>query len=135
MQLTDNGILFLILPKRCIQNSNMQGSDQFVNLLTLFGFKTLEEPHFTPRLAFYVLSRNDDLYHRAVRKLKSKQSLGCGDSNDSFQSSWSQVMKSIISYSNDDTTKIYFSKNDLNVEEFCLCIPNNWIETNRKKAN
>jgi hypothetical protein len=58
-QIKANGILFLILPIRCI-NSKHVGVDQFNLLLNLVGFKHLIVKRITPKLVFYVLGRKDD---------------------------------------------------------------------------
>ncbi len=125
MHLSQGGVLFLILPKRCIQNKNIEGSDQFVNLLKVFGFRLLEDPHFTPRLAFYVLSRDDGLYECSIRKLKSN-SLGSQDSNDPLHVSLSHVMKLVVKDSKDKATKEFFRKEDMITDEFCLRFPSYW---------
>ena len=51
------GVLFLVLPLRCI-NSKHVGSGRFDSLLQGLGFEHLIEKRLTPRLVFYILCRD-----------------------------------------------------------------------------
>jgi 2-polyprenyl-3-methyl-5-hydroxy-6-metoxy-1,4-benzoquinol methylase len=58
-QIKSNGILFLILPIRCI-NSKHVGIENFNLLLNLVGFKHLVVKRVTPKLIFYVLGKKNE---------------------------------------------------------------------------
>jgi hypothetical protein len=73
MQLTDTGLLFFILPKRCLSSVNINGEEHFLVLLKAFGFQLIDPPHHTPRLIFLILSRDPALY---TPKLLQQQSGG-----------------------------------------------------------
>jgi hypothetical protein len=127
MQINATGVLFLILPKRCLDNSNMQGVDQFVKLLAVFGLQLLEEPHFTPRLAFFVLQRNHPVYKKVFKTAVQGEFLGTNqDKNDPDTSEWGKVIRQFVIASQDTETKDFFSNDKLNVDEFCVRISPSW---------
>lgn len=127
MQLNSNGVLFLILPKRCLDNSNMRGSAQFVKLLNMCGLELLEEPHFTPRLAFFVLHRNPNMLNKGLTRLLSSNEFLQSTDNSIEAGIWSKVVQGMVKASTDQETKQYFSRSELNIDEFCLKIPSKWL--------
>lgn len=127
MQLSTNGVLFLILPKRCLDNSNMRGSDQFVKLLDICGLELLEEPHFTPRLAFYILRRKQSVLNKGLKKLLGSDSFLQSEENSIETGTWSKIVQGIVKASTDEDTKKYFSRSELNIDEFCLKFPAKWL--------
>jgi 25S rRNA (adenine(2142)-N(1))-methyltransferase, Bmt2 len=52
------GVLFLVLPLRCVNSKHVGGQVRFEALLAAMGFSHLIEMRFTPRLVFYVLGRD-----------------------------------------------------------------------------
>lgn len=60
------GVLFLVLPLRCI-NSKHVGSSRFDSLLQGLGFEHLIEKRLTPRLVFYILCRDRGLRKKEVK--------------------------------------------------------------------
>jgi len=52
---TDTGILFLSLPRRCIDSKNVGGVEAFASLLGALGFVPLQDTRLTPKVAFFVL--------------------------------------------------------------------------------
>jgi 25S rRNA (adenine(2142)-N(1))-methyltransferase, Bmt2 len=52
------GVLFLVLPLRCVNSKHVGGQVRFDALLGAMGFSHLIEMRFTPRLVFYVLGRD-----------------------------------------------------------------------------
>jgi hypothetical protein len=148
-QIKDNGILFLILPIRCI-NSKHVGVDQFNLLLNLVGFKHLIVKRITPKLVFYVLGRKndddikniDDIECSAINDIdistkKTKKSKKNGvekikndhDNGDlKNMGGWHDVMKSLILKNvekgkNENVLK-YFCKDysDVPTGEFCISL-------------
>lgn len=52
----EDGVLFLILPRRCVSSPFFSSEASLIHLLQwVYGLELLEEPHFTPRVAFFVL--------------------------------------------------------------------------------
>lgn len=127
LQLTSNGVLFLILPKRCLDNSNMKGADQFVKLLKVFGLELLEEPHFTPRLAFFILKRDQTVLTKNTKKLLASDDFKQSTDNKIETGTWSKIVQGIVKASTDTETKNYFARNELNIQEFCIKIPTCWM--------
>lgn len=54
------GVLFLVLPLRCVNSRHVGGQVRFDALLAAMGFSHLIEMRYTPRLVFYVLGRDRD---------------------------------------------------------------------------
>jgi len=61
--LTPSGLLFLVLPTRCITSRQVGGADAFKALLELLGFQEVQhnalEKKVTPKLTFYVLQNSN----------------------------------------------------------------------------
>lgn len=54
-QLRPDGVLFLILPTRCLTTIHIQNQDNFQSILETIGFSLIEPVHNTPHLTFFVL--------------------------------------------------------------------------------
>jgi hypothetical protein len=54
-QLRPDGVLFLILPTRCLTTIHIQSQDNFQSILETIGFSLIEPVHNTPHLTFFIL--------------------------------------------------------------------------------
>jgi 25S rRNA (adenine2142-N1)-methyltransferase len=59
LHIKPSGVLFIILPKRCI-NSPLLGSKHFSAILTAMGLKDAVERRHTPKLTFFTLIKDDN---------------------------------------------------------------------------
>lgn len=64
----ETGILFLILPKRCVESPHIGGYSVFEDLLHGFGYTQLTEKRITPKVVFYVCKIRALSGHRYVEK-------------------------------------------------------------------
>lgn len=80
LHIKPSGVLFIILPKRCI-NSPLLGSKAFSDILNAMGLKDAVERRYTPKLTFFTLIKketypkyNNDLnvYMEEIRNLLPK---------------------------------------------------------------
>ena len=121
MQLQDKGLLFFILPKRCMTTVNMENEETFLFLIKLFGFELVDPPHYTPRLIFLILRRNEGLYSAKVMK-KIKQE--AADWILPIRSVLKQTMGQLSEAENALLKKYFLNKETIrDMNEFGITIP------------
>lgn len=136
MQLNDEGILFLILPKRCLTTKNLPSGDYFLDLLYLLGLELKEEVHETPRLVFYVLGRNkeriDDKTKKIMKKLRNIVDLNKNENDEEYikvnSSLWQKIIINMMKKYEGKTAKNFFVNSIKNPDEFGLEIPKEWLK-------
>lgn len=90
-QLKEDGVLFLILPTRCLQTTQLRSANDFLALLLSLGFDLAEDPHTTPHLTFYVLSPNP-AWRTVISKL-FPQGSNHSTSSSSRNFDWKDVVR------------------------------------------
>lgn len=58
-QIKSNGVIFLVLPMRCVASKHV-GEARFEDLLRGLGLRQLIATRHTPKLVFYVLGLSDE---------------------------------------------------------------------------
>lgn len=119
MQIHPGGVLFLVLPRRCI-HSPMVGEAQFESLLAGLGCVQLLPKRLTPRIIFYILGRRTDMLSShssssrsgsittSVLKLENKVSLRQTDDKEHF-TKWESKVCELIKLYMDEATVQHFS--------------------------
>jgi 25S rRNA (adenine2142-N1)-methyltransferase len=80
--LSDSGLLYVVLPLPCLNNSRYLTHELFVEILKSMQME-LEQHHFSNRIAFYLFRRNDNLeftrkdYPKKLLKPKGKRNNFC----------------------------------------------------------
>ena len=122
----DGGLLFLVLPLRCIESACV-GREHFMNLLLALGLKEAWPVRITPKLAFYVMRRgttqeisnNDRVDNRPKTQTKTYQS-------NARENNWRLKAEAMIN-SLPSKTRFHFSEERLMdakyTQEFAIVMP------------
>lgn len=91
-QLKNDGVLFLILPTRCLITSQIRSQENFQSILESIGFELVEPAHNTPHLSFFVLKGRPEWI-----EITQSHSLSAGRSTSNKQRiqkpAWVALMK------------------------------------------
>ncbi|KAF9183997.1 hypothetical protein BGZ50_003930 [Haplosporangium sp. Z 11] len=68
-----SGILYLVLPLPCIQNSRYMDHELLVEMMTSLGYSTLVSHHFAKKLAYYAFKLDPD-FNVAAESSRGKES-------------------------------------------------------------
>jgi hypothetical protein len=123
-------ILFLILPRRCLQSSFFQTSGDFLRVLKeVFGLALWEPPHLTPKVAFFVLKKPNITSCTSTTDLDwisaIRQRIEHSISNHSASISKHQALyrKVLLSDTNEHIIQEKKSHDTLVAEPFSLTVP------------
>ena len=139
MQIHATGVLFLVLPRRCV-NSPAVGEAHFEALLTGLGCVHLLPKRVTPRIVFYVLGRRSDKpgssSHLITSSSSSKSSTTMHSKPDCSES-WEQDICELMRLYMDKKTLQHFSSqtkpksqeenSHLEVQPFSLSLPTKYL--------
>ena len=120
--LSGEGVLFLVLPLRCIE-SKFVGTSRFEELISGLGFVELIPKRKTPKVVFYVLGKRADQKSsedKTTAKILAQSSQTIED--------WAWRTQQTLTLMLPDTVK-YFTRDCANVPPsvFSLCIPSMFL--------
>jgi 25S rRNA (adenine2142-N1)-methyltransferase len=78
----DNGLVFIVLPLPCVDNSRYFTKDRLIEIMELFGFKVLET-HFSAKLAYFLFQSTSLLDKVGLKQMK-KTELNPGPKRNNF---------------------------------------------------
>lgn len=125
--LKDDGLVFLILPSRCLIGDQINGQEKFIDLLGCLGFELAEPPHNTPHLAFFILKASS-AFHVVVLQ--------------SGHADWSQWTNLFLRQSNYPAQNTFFqrfssstaSNNKVHNKEFTILFDDSqWLKQSKKR--
>lgn len=122
--LSMSGVLFIILPIRCV-DSKFVGSSRFEELLSGFGLTQLREKRTTPRLVFYTLGRTP----------QCMDFVECATmTSDATQSTWVSSVRAIVTQRMSKSVIEYFSRDcsGIPATDFALQIPTNLLSNHHQ---
>jgi hypothetical protein len=92
-QLKHDGVLFLILPTRCLITSQIRSQENFQSILESIGFELVEPAHNTPHLSFFVLKGRPEWIEIAQSHSLSAEGRATSSKQRTQKPTWVSLMK------------------------------------------
>lgn len=88
-----DGVLFLILPTRCLITPQIRSQENFQSILESIGFELVEPAHNTPHLSFFVLRGRPEWLEVAQSASCSDEGQTASGQRRSQKPAWVSLMK------------------------------------------
>jgi 25S rRNA (adenine2142-N1)-methyltransferase len=81
--LGENGILYITLPRSCIDNSRYTNNQEFLEICQALGLEKVDS-YFSRKLVFFALEKRRDIDEEKIAQFTKKKIVNQGDKRNNF---------------------------------------------------